>query len=96
MKIINEHNKKYKEGKYSWYMGVNQFTDWTQEEFASFNSLQIDAKNAPKSDLVYKMKARQVAETLDWRKKVIIDMSIFIFCCVIFPALGTYQIFIML
>ena len=65
-------------------MGVNQFTDWTKEEFASFNTLQIDATNAPKSDLVYKMKARQVAEALDWRKKVIIDISIFILSCVIF------------
>jgi len=70
MKIINEHNKGYKDGRYSWYMGINQFTDWTPEEFSRLNNLQIP--DAPKTELVYEMKADEIAEAIDWRKKGIV------------------------
>ena len=69
MKIIDEHNKGYKEGRYSWFMGINQFTDMTREEFSQRNNLRIPY--APKTELVYEMKAQKVAKAVDWRKKVI-------------------------
>ena len=75
MKIINEHNKGYKDGRYSWYMGINQFTDWTPEEFSRLNNLQIP--DAPKTELVYEMKADEIAEAIDWRKKVILNAYTF-------------------
>ena len=68
MKIIDEHNKGYKEGRYSWFMGINQFTDMTRDEFSKRNNLRIS--NAPKTELVYEMKAKKVANAVDWRKKV--------------------------
>jgi len=70
MKIIDEHNKGYKEGRYSWFMGINQFTDMTRDEFSKRNNLRIS--NAPKTELVYEMKAKKVANAVDWRKKDII------------------------
>ena len=69
MKIIEEHNKGYKEGRYSWFMGINQFTDMTREEFRKRNNFRMP--NAPKTELVYEMKAEKIAQSLDWRKKVI-------------------------
>ena len=72
MKIIDEHNKGYKEGRYSWFMGINQFTDMTSEEFSKRNNLRIP--NAPKAELVYEMKAKKIANAVDWRKKVISNL----------------------
>ena len=69
LKIINEHNKGYKEGKYLWYMGINEFTDLTKEEFNRRNNLRVPY--APKTEVVYEMKASEVAEAIDWRDKVI-------------------------
>ena len=69
MKIIDEHNKGYKEGRYSWFMGINQFTDMTREEFSERNNLRIPF--ATKTELVYEMKAKKVAKAVDWRKTVI-------------------------
>merc|ERR1712080_742836 len=40
---INNHNAEYDQGKHTWFMGENEFMDWTQEEldnrngFKSFN-----------------------------------------------------------
>ena len=74
MKIIDEHNKGYNEGRYSWFMGVNQFTDMTREEFNKLNNLKMP--NAPKTDLVYEMKAKKVAKAVDWRNKVFSNSKI--------------------
>lgn len=30
---IDEHNRLYEEGKSTYMMGINQFTDWTNEEY---------------------------------------------------------------
>ncbi|KAL5277913.1 hypothetical protein ACFFRR_002885 [Megaselia abdita] len=33
LKKIQVHNVLFEKGEFSWKMGVNQFTDWTEEEF---------------------------------------------------------------
>ena len=75
MKIINEHNKGYKDGKYSWYMGINKFTDLTPEEFNRLNNLRMP--EVSKRELVYEMKAKKIAKAVDWRKKVVLNTNIF-------------------
>lgn len=35
-KLIDDHNKEYKNGKVSFQMGVNEFTDMTAEEIRKF------------------------------------------------------------
>ena len=62
MKIINEHNKGYKDGKYSWYMGINKFTDLTPEEFNRLNNLRMP--EVSKRDFVYEMKAKKLQKLL--------------------------------
>ena len=75
IKIINEHNKGYRDGRYSWYMGINQFTDLTHEEFNRRNNLRMP--EAPKKEVVYEMKAKEIAEAIDWREKVVLNNNIF-------------------
>jgi len=34
---INKHNAEYDQGKHTWFMGENEFLDWTQEEYDNRN-----------------------------------------------------------
>lgn len=43
---FEEHNEKFKKGELSWSVGVNQFTDLTEEEFAKMNhGLKVPEKH---------------------------------------------------
>ncbi|KAG5876327.1 hypothetical protein JTB14_004154 [Gonioctena quinquepunctata] len=44
LRKIEEHNSRYDNGEVSWYMGVNQFTDMTHEEFVDMLNLQVATK----------------------------------------------------
>lgn len=35
---IEKHNELYRQGVVSYRMGINQFTDWTRDEFAEYLS----------------------------------------------------------
>ena len=72
LKVIEEHNKGFREGKYTWSMGINQFTDLTAEEFGKLNNLQIP-NDAPRRKFAYQMKAKEVNSSVDWRKMVSFD-----------------------
>jgi len=51
LKKIAEHNEKHLRGESSYTMGVNQFTDWTEEEFSSYiQGLPPMSDNVKKSD----------------------------------------------
>lgn len=41
VKIINDHNKLYDQKKVTFAKGINQFTDWTPEEFSRLNGARI-------------------------------------------------------
>ena len=72
LKVIEEHNEGFREGKYTWSMGINQFTDLTAEEFGKLNNLQIP-NDSPRRKFAYKMKAKEVNSSVDWRKMVSFD-----------------------
>ncbi|KAG5876326.1 hypothetical protein JTB14_004153 [Gonioctena quinquepunctata] len=44
LRKIEEHNTRYDNGEESWYMGINQFTDMTHEEFVDMLNLQVATK----------------------------------------------------
>merc|ERR1712080_243341 len=60
---INNHNAEYDQGKHTWFMGENEFMDWTQEEldnrngFKSFN-VEFTGVYVPRG---------HSADSVDWR-----------------------------
>ncbi|KAH3738695.1 procathepsin L-like isoform X1 [Dreissena polymorpha] len=70
IRYINKHNAKYVSGESTYYLGINQFTDMTYEEFAEqFANLQnkdIWTGNVS----IYLLPANYAApSSVDWRQK---------------------------
>merc|ERR1719187_1249914 len=66
--IINKHNMEYDQGKYSYYLGVNDLADWTHEEFAARNSLRIpENRSAPA--FIRNGNPLTAPDAIDWREK---------------------------
>ena len=69
---IEEHNLLYFNDQSSYYMGVNQFTDKTEEEYKEYNKLQIHKKNPSSKFSCSKYEPPftwELPATVDWRKK---------------------------
>jgi len=66
--IINKHNMEYDQGKYSYYLGVNELADWTHEEFAARNALRIP-ENPPAPTYVRNGVEGTEPDAIDWREK---------------------------
>ncbi|KAK7491587.1 hypothetical protein BaRGS_00017226 [Batillaria attramentaria] len=47
VKRIEEHNHKFFNSKTTYWMGINQFTDMTVEEYVSYNKLNYTDRSAP-------------------------------------------------
>ena len=65
---MEKHNQEYDEGKHTWSMGVNHFTDLTHEEFMKLNQLKV--RDLPQREIGYEMQAKTIAAEVDWRTKV--------------------------
>jgi cathepsin L len=75
LKNIQDHNAKYAQGEVSWQMGVNQFTDMTEEEMAAYSGLPKipeGTKTSPESLAWLKELTAQNVEpkaSLNWVEK---------------------------
>lgn len=73
VKEIEEHNKKFKEGKVTFTKGINQFTDWTNEEWNAFLSREkIETPEFISNSVKNKdflLSQKNLPDQLDWRKK---------------------------
>ena len=68
LKIINEHNAKGK----SWTLGVNQFSDWTREEYKSMLGFKSQLKSSEVSQAIKDMPTnckKLDRKTQDWKSK---------------------------
>ncbi|XP_044520148.1 procathepsin L-like [Gracilinanus agilis] len=67
LKLINEHNRLYKEGKKSYFMGMNQFGDMTDKEFENRLNLHV---TPVKTRRIYRSKRafHYLPKSVDWRK----------------------------
>ncbi|XP_074055429.1 cathepsin L2-like [Macrotis lagotis] len=67
-KFINDHNRLYKEGKLSYYLGMNDFGDMTDEEFNRM--LKPNMSPRVKRDTTAKISSNfsNLPKSVDWRK----------------------------
>jgi len=63
---INQHNQEYNEGKWTFWMGVNEHSDFTEEELNRRNGLKVGPKSGPVRvpDLT-----KPLTAAVDWREK---------------------------
>jgi len=64
---IVQHNQKYAKGEFTWYKGVNQFTDMTEEEFHAIYKPNALPKSAIRRGEPHVNSTAPKAVTLDWR-----------------------------
>ena len=65
---IDEHNRLYEEGKESYSKGLNNFSDWTQEEFLNnLGFFKLAEDNLPGTEVVRNDTAENLPVIKDWR-----------------------------
>jgi len=65
---IDEHNRLYEEGKESYSKGLNNFSDWTQEEFLNnLGFFKLAEDNLPGTEVVRNDTAEDLPVIKDWR-----------------------------
>ena len=70
LKNIQKHNIQYNLGKYSYYVGVNAFSDMSHEEFKSkYLGLKLDNDISADSIFMPPENMGSLPETVDWREK---------------------------
>lgn len=68
LRHINEHNAKYEVGEESYFLGINQFSDLTDEEFVNF---YLNYKPHVKliNDVTDEALNLSIPARIDWRSK---------------------------
>ena len=72
VKLINKHNAEAADGKHTYKLSVNQFADWTNEEW--INQLDSIDQN-PRSEIEVLDNNKRVhrPDSVDWRDEVSYD-----------------------
>ena len=70
LKIIEQHNQEYEDGKHTWTMGVNHLADLTHKEFMVRNQLKVP--ELPERKTKYTIRSQLRPFSIDWRERVII------------------------
>merc|ERR1712080_430126 len=67
VELINAHNAKYDAGEFSYYLGVNAFTDWTLEEHNARNG--VPSTSQEWTGPVRNGDPLTAPDAIDWRQK---------------------------
>ncbi|CAH1110878.1 unnamed protein product [Psylliodes chrysocephalus] len=70
---IQKHNDRYNKGEVSYYMGLNQFSDLTHEEFVKLLNLRKKISlDLPKTSFKIPVGA-DIPDSIDWREKNVVS-----------------------
>nr|AGL33707.1 cathepsin L4 [Sinonovacula constricta] len=69
LQYIEEHNRQFAKGKYSYTLGVNEFTDLKHEEFLELYTSRITIVTSINMSQVGSEYDVEVPDTVDWRTK---------------------------
>lgn len=68
LKTIEKHNAKFERGEESWFMGINKFSDMTDEEFAEKYLRTFPLVTKDNEQFIPHLNA-SVPDSIDWRTK---------------------------
>jgi cathepsin L len=71
-RLILNHNMEAEQGVHTYTMGVNQFTDLTDEEYVSMLTLRVDPQYVNKTHSTEKINANANPASVDWRTKNVV------------------------
>ncbi|CRL01389.1 CLUMA_CG014421, isoform A [Clunio marinus] len=72
IEVVNGHNRKFMLGKVSYEMGINKFSDMSEDELKLYTNLKIEKKNAKFERKVTFEPTSKVAAELDWRSRGVV------------------------
>jgi len=67
LKYINEHNRRADLGKHTYWLGINEYTDWTNQEFRAFMNGFKMAANRTGSTFMAPLNIGDLPKEVDWR-----------------------------
>ncbi|XP_044265939.1 procathepsin L-like [Tribolium madens] len=74
LEIVEEHNEKYQNGSETYEMGINKFSDFTEEELTNLTGLQLPLEieqpliNITEESLFFSL-GRSLPASFDWRQR---------------------------
>uniref|UniRef100_A0A1I7VHL9 Papain family cysteine protease n=1 Tax=Loa loa TaxID=7209 RepID=A0A1I7VHL9_LOALO len=102
IKMIDEHNQRYSKGLVKYELGLNEMSDWTEEEKKKLHGYypNMTAKVATNlTEIIGKELSRRIPSSIDYRRKItripVVNQGR---CqvCFIFSALSTLEMYITL
>lgn len=70
--MIEDHNARYIEGTETWAMGINGFTDLTDEEFEELYLSSLPNEQSQSNNSFVISSDASVPDSMDWREKGVV------------------------